>query len=105
MDDNKKIRILIYGGFADVNRALEQMTPSYVQLTFMESTRKKLDCSGLNTYDYVYAFWTNISHSAHSALRSAARRRRIPFRLLASKGAEMAWTEISHSLMVRGVAV
>ncbi|MGN1367535.1 MAG: hypothetical protein ACI4WX_01590 [Aristaeellaceae bacterium] len=104
MNAKNKIRILIYGGFADVNHALENMVPANVHVTFMESTRKRIDYSGFDTYDYVYAFWTNISHSAHQAIRGAARRRHIPFRLLASKGAEMAWAEIADSLIARGAA-
>lgn len=102
MNTNKRIRILIYGGFANVNQSLENMLPSNVKVTFMDSTRKRIDYSGFDTYDYVYAFWTNISHSAHQAIRGAARRRHIPFRLLASKGAEMAFTEISDSLISIG---
>lgn len=93
-------RVLIYGGFSKVNREMHKHLPDNVEVHFMDSTRKRLDLSSIGQYDLVVSFWTNISHSAGAAVKAAAKRHHVPYRLLVSKGAEMACAEIATALAV-----
>ena len=98
------VNVLIYGGFKATIKKLESICPPYIRLRWIQSTRHAIPHTGFSQYDYIYCYINSISHSSCADVRSAARKRNIPFRILKDCGVETALSEILESIALRANA-